>query len=82
MDEINLNFRARQATIYNNGQLVASLTGEDFAQFEDLRSRFEQACVKKPEQIEKERLDEIKRIDDQIAELTTQKEALNDKKTP
>ena len=79
MDEVNLNFRAKQATFYNNGQLIGQLVGDDFTQFESLLSTFEQALVKTPEQIEAEETKEAEKIDAQIAELQNKKDILTGK---
>lgn len=76
MDEINLNFRSRQATLYSNGQLIASFMGDDFTQFEGVLAIAEASLIKTPEKIEAEKVAKIAEIEKNIVELTAQKEAL------
>ena len=76
MDEINLNFRSKQATLYSNGQLVASFMGDDFTQFDGVLAIAEASLVKTPEKIEAEKLAQIAELEASISRLTAQKEAL------
>jgi len=76
MDECNLNFRAKQATMYQDGKQVFCLLDADFDQFIPLQAIIETACQKTPEQIVKEKAAAIasleeqkKHIDDQIAAI-------------
>jgi len=76
MDECNLNFRAKQATMYQDGQQTNSIVGDAFDQFLTLQAIIEKACEKTPEQVEKEKAEQIAIIDLQIASLQASKESL------
>jgi hypothetical protein len=76
--EVNINFEARQAVVYDKDGNYTRFVGNDFNQFAGVQQICEQAGVKTAEQAKAEKLS---KIDEQIQKLQAERDdVVNDVK--